>query len=306
MPHSGRHRSPGDLALVLRVLREAHSHRWHIGGIVVLSLLAVPLALLVPLPLKIAVDSGIGSEPVPGFVSALVPTAATASSEAVLGLAGLMLLLVALLTQLQSVSTAVLQTYTGERLLLRFRGKLLQHLQLLSLGYHDRVGTADSVYRIQYDAMALQYVAVDGLVSLASSVMTVAAMIYVTARIDGGLALIALAVVPPLLYVSWRFRSRLRGQARQVRQLESGALSIAQEVLGGLRLVKAFGQEDHEEKRFVGRAEDGVRARVRLALAEAAYALLVGGIVAAGSAGVLVVGRASCSAARSRSGSSSP
>lgn len=290
-PPHGRHRqSQNDLTLVLRLLREAGPYRRHIAGIFLLSLLAAPLALLIPLPLKIAVDSGIGSDPLPEFVTEVVPAAATASPEATLALAALLMLVVALLTQLQSVCTTVLQTYTGERLLLAFRSRVFQHLQLLSLSYHDRTGTADSVYRIQYDAMALQYVAVDGLVSLVSAVVTIASMIYVTARIDGGLALITLCVVPPLVLVSWRFRSRLRSRAREVKKLESGALSVVQEVLTGLRVVKAFGQEDREQERFVGRSRDGVRARLRLAMAEGAYGLLVGFIVAAGSAAVLYTG----------------
>jgi ATP-binding cassette subfamily B protein len=65
---------------------------------------------------------------------------------------------------------------------------------------------------------------------------------------------------------------------------------VIQEVLTGLRVVKAFGQEGREQARFVGRSRDGVRARLRLAVAEGAYGLLVGFIVAAGSAAVLFVG----------------
>jgi ATP-binding cassette, subfamily B, bacterial len=290
-PPRGRHRqSRNDLTLVLRLLREAGPYRHHIAGIFVLSMLAVPLALLTPLPLKIAVDSGIGSDPLPGFVTEAVPAMATASPEAVLTFAAVLMLLVALLSQLQSVTTTVLQTYTGERLLLAFRSRVFQHLQLLSLSYHDRTGTADSLYRIQYDAMALQYVAVDGLVSLVTAVVTIVSMIYVTARIDGGLALITLCVVPPLVLVSWRFRTRLRSRARDVKKLESGALSVVQEVLTGLRVVKAFGQEDREQERFVGRSREGVRARLRLTMAEGSYGLLVGFIVAAGSAAVLLTG----------------
>ena len=61
-------------------------------------------------------------------------------------------------------------------------------------------------------------------------------------------------------------------------------------MLTGLRVVKAFGQEDREQERFVGRSREGVRARLRLAMAEGAYGLLVGFIVAGGSAAVLLVG----------------
>ena len=50
-----------DLVLLRRLLRQAQPYWAHIAGFFLLSLLATPLALLMPLPLKIAVDSGIGS-----------------------------------------------------------------------------------------------------------------------------------------------------------------------------------------------------------------------------------------------------
>ena len=90
-------------------------------------------------------------------------------------------------------------------------------------------------------------------------------MIYVTARIDMQLALVALAVTPPLLLAARHFRPRMRATSREVKKLESGALSVVQEVLTGLRVVKAFGQEDREQERFVGRSSAGMRARIRLA-----------------------------------------
>jgi len=74
----------------------------------------------------------------------------------------------------------------------------------------------------------------------------------------------------------------MRATSRDVKKLESGALSVVQEVLTGLRVVKAFGQEDREQDRFVGRSTAGMRARIRLALIEGGYAMLVGTIIAAG------------------------
>jgi ATP-binding cassette subfamily B protein len=52
-----------------RILKVARPYIWHIFGYLLLSLVAVPLALLKPLPLKIAVDSVLGSQPLPGFLS---------------------------------------------------------------------------------------------------------------------------------------------------------------------------------------------------------------------------------------------
>lgn len=278
-----------DLSLLRRLIREVRPYRLHIAAIFAISMLAAPLALLTPVPLAVAVDSAIGSQPLPNFLDGLVPAALT-DSDGILVFAIAMFLLVAVLTQLQELASTVLKTYTGEKLVLDFQGKLFQQSQRLSLAYHDRVGTSDSTYRVQQDARSLQYIAVDSLISLVTAFTTLAAMIYVTARIDLPLALIALAVSPLLLLAARHYRPRMRRQSREVKKLESGALSVVQEVLTGLRVVKAFGQEDTEQDRFVGRSGAGMRARVRLRLIEGAYALLVGAIIGIGGSAVLYVG----------------
>src|SRR5205085_6615504 len=152
-----------DVVLLKRLMREARGYWPHIGAVFVISMLAAPLALLTPVPLKIAVDSVLGSHPVPGFLDAILP-GTTHSDTALLVALAVMFAAIAVLTQIQDMGNNLLQTYTGEKLLLRFRGKLFQHIQRLSLAYHDRIGTADSTYRIQYDAMSLQYVAVQSVI----------------------------------------------------------------------------------------------------------------------------------------------
>ena len=253
-------------------------------------MLAAPLTLLTPVPLAIAVDSAVGSQPLPGFLDTLLPASITNSQDGVLFFAAFMFLAVGVLTQLQDLACTILKTYTGEKLVLNFSTKLFQQSQRLSLAYHDRVGTSDSTYRVQEDAKALQYIAVESLVSLITATTTLVAMLYVTARIDFELALVALAVSPLLLLTAKHFRPRMRATSREVKKLESGALSVVQEVLGGLRVVKAFGQEEREQKRFFGQTRLGMRARIRLRLIEGGYALLVGTLIGAGGSVVLFVG----------------
>jgi ATP-binding cassette subfamily B protein len=279
-----------DLALFRRLANEARPYRAHIGAIFVLSMLAAPLALLMPVPLQIAVDSAIGSHPLPGFLDAVVPSAVSDSKDGVLVFTAVMFLVVGVLTATQDVGTTVLKTYTGEKLLLRFRSKLFRQSQRLWFSYHDRVGTADSTYRVQEDSRSLQYIAVESLISLIAAATTLGAMLYVTARIDFQLALVALAVSPLMLITAASFRPRLRAQSHDVKRFESGALSVTQEVLTGLRIVKAFGQEDREQERFLGRSGQGMRARIRLAIIEGGYALLIGALVGAGGSVVLFIG----------------
>jgi ATP-binding cassette subfamily B protein len=115
-------------------------------------------------------------------------------------------------------------------------------------------------------------------------------MIYVIARIDLQLAIVALAISPILLVLSRTYKVRMGERYRNVKELESYALKVVQEVLSAVRVVKAFGQEDREEARFVRHSGDGMRARVRLALSEGAYGLLVNLTTAVGTAIVLFIG----------------
>src|SRR5919197_1115942 len=73
----------------------------------------------------------------------LLPAAAAGSATAVLVLAAVLLVVTTLLLYLQALGNWLLQTYTGEKMVLAFRAKLFRHVQRLSLGYHDTKGTTD-------------------------------------------------------------------------------------------------------------------------------------------------------------------
>src|SRR5262249_40511562 len=144
--------------------------------------------------------------------------------------------------------------------------------------------------RIQWDAVALQYLIIDSLIPFVSACFTVLGMIWVTARIDWQLALIAMAISPFLFLLSKTYRPLLSDQSGEVKRLESSALSVIQEVLSSLRVVKAFGREDHEQERYVTHSRKGMRARIHLVLVQSGYGMLVGLITTAGTAAVLWVG----------------
>ena len=280
----------GDLRLYRRLAEQARGSWPLVAALFLVGLLASPLALLTPLPLKLAVDNVLGGRPLPHGVSAVVPDAVARSTPGLILVVAALAVLVALLSQLQSLTSRYLSTAAGERQVQDFRARIFRHLQRLSLTYHDSTAAADSVYRIQTDAAAIRYILIDGLLPAVSAAFTLGAMLYVTARIDWQLAMVALLVCPPMLWLAKRYRPRLRSQSREVRKVESAALAVVHEVLGALRVVKSFGQEDREEARFLGRTDQGVRARLRLALAEGRLSLLVGLITALGGAAVLFIG----------------
>lgn len=279
-----------DFTLFKRLMRQARPYWPHIGGIFLLSLLSTPLALLTPLPLKIAVDSIIGSEPLPLFLDALVPASMVRSSTALLVFAVLLVLATALLKHLQALTNWLLQTYTGEKLVLAFRAQLFRHVQRLSLAYHDSKGASDSTYRIQYDAPSIQYIAINGIIPFITSGFTLIGMICVTALIDWQLALIALAVAPILFLLTQASRSRLRARWAEVKDVESSAMSVVQEALASLRVVKAFGREDREQERFLQHSRVGMWGQIHLAFIEGGFDLFVGLTIAIGMAATLAIG----------------
>src|SRR5688572_26738279 len=103
------------------MLREAKPYWVNITGLFLLSLASTPLSLLVPLPLKIAVDSVLGTHPLPGFLQAILPDTATSSRAGLLGVAVSLMVAIALLTQVQVLAISVLRLHTGQQLLLAFR-----------------------------------------------------------------------------------------------------------------------------------------------------------------------------------------
>jgi ATP-binding cassette subfamily B protein len=279
-----------ELKLYGRLFRHAGPYRLHLGALLLLSLLATPIALLTPLPLKIAVDSFTGAQAVPSFLRASLPESVADSQAAELTLAVALLLAIALLDQLQRLAGAVLGAYAGERLLLDFRARIFRHVQRLSFSYHDTHGTADTVFRINWDAAAIQWIAIHGFPPLVNAACLLTGMVVIVALIDWQLTLVALTVVPLILLLTTLARRRLRHGWQRTKDLESAAYGVVQEVLTGLRVVKAFGQEDREQERYVDRSDEAARARVRMTFAEGVFGLLVGMVAATGTALVLFLG----------------
>jgi ATP-binding cassette subfamily B protein len=170
------------------------------------------------------------------------------------------------------------------------REKLFGHAQRLSLLRHDARGSSDSVYRIQYDAAELQNVTVYGLLTSATAAITLGTTIVVISRLDWMLAAVGLLVSPLLVLITRRYRQRVRQRYRDVKGIETDAMQVVHEALGALRVVKAFGREDGERDRFSRRSGTGVRARIRLAVAEGGFGLLVNLVTAVGTAAVLFIG----------------
>jgi len=279
-----------DLRLCRRLFRQARPYRAHLAGLFLLELVATPLALLDPVPLKIAVDSAVGGRPLPGVLAAVLPAGAADSPGLVVAVAIALLLAVAVLAEIHSLAVSFVRWHVGERLVLDFQSELFRHCQRVSFAYHDEHGAFDATNRIDYDAPAIRYLILDGLIPFLTSVVMVVVMLDVTLRLDAELALVALSISPVFVIAARFYRRRLREQWSDLREIESGASAVVQEALSTLRIVKAFGQEQHEEARFVRESWGGIRARLGLLLTDSGFSAVISIATAIGTACVLGIG----------------
>src|SRR5262245_9710421 len=258
-------------------------------GLVALGALSVPLALLGPLPLKVAVDHALDARPLSGPLAGMASLFRLDSPAGILVLAAVLVVLIALLRQVVQLVENWLRTSVRETLSLAMRARLFRHAQRLSVTHHDRQGVADAAYRIQVDVPEAQGILVDAVPSLVSGA-TLVGMFWIAARMDFALALTGAAIAPGLLLTHRIFRRRFRKTWHEVKGYEASAQSVVQETLGALRVVKAFGQEDREQERFTGRLDRGMGARLELTWAEGLYGLQVTMLTAVGAAAVLWLG----------------
>lgn len=273
-----------------QLLRLARPYWPHISAIFFLSLMAAPIGLLLAFPLKIAVDNVIGSRPLPHVFRALLPAALDGSKGANLLLAVGLLLVLSLAMNLQSFAAWLLQTYTGEKLVLDFRSRLFWHAQRMDLLFHDRRGAHDVAYRIQHDAPAIQYIFLQGAVPLVSATLSFAALLYVTMRLDWKLAVIAVSVSPVLFLLARRSGRHARSGWDGIKRLDSSAMLVLHEALASIRVVKAFAREQFEDQRFRLRSRHRMQEQVKVASRLAGFHVLITTTIAAGSAAVMWVG----------------
>jgi len=111
---------------------------------------------------------------------------------------------------------------------------------------------------------------------IVQNVLSLVGMFYIAMRINSRLALLSLTVVPFVYYSIGYYTTHIQKRLRTVKGMEGETLGIIHEAISMLRVIVAFGREDHEHARFMTQSTTGFAARLRAALEENCYGLLVG------------------------------
>lgn len=178
---------------------------------------------------------------------------------------------------------------TEQNMVLDLRSDLFDHVQRLSLTFHDQRQTGQLMSQINNQAAAVGTI-VMVIPPVAESLMTLTGMLVVTALIDWELALLSLVVVPLLFWSFGVYGKRIVPRLQRVQQLEWRSLSIVHEAMAMLRVIVTFGREDHEHRKFKEQGQVAVEERVKLTVSQSLYTLGVQTASAAGLSLILGVG----------------
>jgi ATP-binding cassette subfamily B protein len=273
--------------VVHRVLAALAPHKGRFLLGVAASFGGVGLELLKPLPLAVVLDVVLAGRPLPAPFSG---SAAGLGRESLLAIACLAVVVLTVLRGGLAVAASYLTVDVGQRLVHDLRTALYAHLQKLSLQFHARQQTADLLYRVMSDTYGVQALVMGGLLPLASSLVTVGAMLLVMIRFDATMGVAAALAAPPLYVALRRVSARVHRQALAIHAAESELMSRADATIGAVKLVQAYGREKGALDEFRRGSERSLALSLRLYTSEAALVLLVDSLLAVGLAALLWLG----------------
>jgi ATP-binding cassette subfamily B protein len=170
------------------------------------------------------------------------------------------------------------------------RNRMYAHLQSLELGFFDSQQTGQLMSRATVDLQSVRFFLGYGLIFMLQSVTTILIAAGVMIAVNPELALLALAPMPWAVWVSFRYGRRNRPAAQEVQQRIAELTAEAEENVSGVRVVKAFAQEERQLRRFnqaVARVFDQSMVSTRL---RAFYNPFIGFLPQLGLAAILLVG----------------
>ncbi len=152
------------------------------------------------------------------------------------------------------------RTYTTDSLSQKvsfdLRNGLYDKLQHLSFAFHDKEHTGNLMSKATADIEAVRRYINMGLIRSLEVVVRIIAIVIILAYLNWELALISLVFVPFLVARSTMVMGQLRPMWLHVQEVMGQLVTILQENLSGIHVVKAFAAEEHEKKKFDRKAQE--------------------------------------------------
>lgn len=210
-------------------------------------LVETAMTLAAPWPLKIILDSVVGSHKLtPWLHNLLNPLLESGSKVQVAFLAALALVVMAAVGALASFIDSYFTESLGQWVAHDLRMRAYDHLQRLSLGYYNTHATGAILSTITTDIQTIQGFASSSTLDILVDLLTIVCILGLMLWLNWDFTLIAIAVTPFLLLFVSRFKKAVKKATREVRKEQSEIVAVVQQGLESMQVVQAFSQERAE------------------------------------------------------------
>ena len=170
------------------------------------------------------------------------------------------------------------------------RNSLYSHLQRLELSFFDRQQTGQLMSRATVDLQSVRFFLGYGLVFIAQSLLSILLAAVAMFVMRPGLAALSLAPVPFVILIAQRYGKHSRPALQEAQQRIAELTAEAEENISGIRVVKAFAQEQRQLERFGGSVTRVFDQQMTATRIQARYTPLISFLPNLGLAVILLVG----------------
>ena len=200
----------------------------------------------------------------------------------------LMLTVFGLLSALLVYIELYLATYIAQNLSARLREQLFDHLQRISLDWHDRQKKGDLVQRITGNIADIEKLVNDGIVDLLAGFLTLVGVAIAMFIISQSYTLLALLITPILMMLVFTYTIGIKAAARRKAKAAGKLADVATEDINALTVIRAYTLEKRENRRFGLHVGSYRSAGLRAGRLQAQFTPLVAVLVVFGT--LIVVG----------------
>ena len=276
--------------LILSLIRP---YRGTLFVILIAMLVETVMSVAAPWPLKIVLDNVVGSHKLPGWLDhVLEPILSGSGKMQIAAAAAIAAVLIAVLGALASYVANYYTTSVGQWVANDLRIKTYHHLQQLSLRYYDTHQTGSLLSTITSDVQTIQGFASSDTLGIFVDLLTIVGMLFIMFWLNWDFTLIAVAITPFMLLLVSRFKKAVKKATHEVRKEQSKIVSVVEQGLQSMRVVKAFGRQDLAEKNLEEVSKATVEASLKARKVKALLSPIVAVTVAACTAIVLWRGSA--------------
>ncbi len=161
---------------------------------------------------------------------------------------------------------AYLMNYVGFSIIKRLRDELYSHIQMLPLSFFHKNDTGVLMARIMNDVNIVKGMVSDAVTGALKDSFTIIGLLFVIFYRDWVLALIAVTILPVAVIPIVKFGRRMRKFSTRCQEAMADMSFLLHETLTGGRIVKAFGMESYENKRFFEKTSRLFKYEIRKAI----------------------------------------